>query len=877
MAPNSLKHDIKLNPDEDNVFNMLIGIPELDINSPISLDYYTDLKTRFDTDLSHLIVSIGDSAPICYNVGKHSVEYGVPDDIFESLKIAAENKNPIQGLGLVILIGINCEKLQHDKRFENALFQVELGFNGLARQDDPIKRPGLLDPYLADKKKIGSIAAIDAFAALVYRRYLWGIPTKNAPDDPKTYEKYPGIPIKEEIAGVYSNLKVTIGGHLDILGANYPSTYEKSGRYFQFARGVGIIGVENCSSMIGYKNPDDLWLKTKSEISIHQALCSTLSSTFRPVASGDVKNMEIFDNWVHALIFASYFNTLCFAHKCKTNKVVLTLVEGCETLRNGGYTLLVLAIEIATMKYPELKNIKIFMAIDSQSGKTGERFIDSAETIKQPHLTLEISKIDSTEKFNDELAKLPLPTKPTDPSTSAAFSLSSSQTGQSSGKPSAEAEAGLTPPTLSESISTSQHLEQSTESKSVEISGIVCDDPTMSGIEDTVIGRTVDKHDFLRIFTGISEGIPEDYANTPAFYVSLKTGFDESLSHMFYTLTKPKRTICYAVGKHTIINYIDKLVPLSGHPPASEYKIYLLAGASVNNVRLLQSYDRFRGATFQVASNFNGLEQTRPENKPGLLSHYYEDHTQGPAAAISAFAALVYRRYLWGILGKSAPDDAATYREYPGVFIKKEVSGIYTGLDTTIGGWLDIRNAKFENSDKTSEEEFLVGIASGVGIIGIKGCSVVIRYDADDNVHAALKSTMLINQALCSTVDYKFASGFATLKDINRWSLACLISSYYNTIRFGLECGSDKIVLTLIGGGAFDNPFENIIQSLKYAIELLLLQFPNQMANTKIFITCRTSPQRKIEDFIAKMQSTSLFKCETIRLSHSLVVVLDAK
>ena len=52
------------------------------------------------------------------------------------------------------------------------------------------------------------------------------------------------------------------------------------------------------------------------------------------------------------------------------------------------------------------------------------------------------------------------------------------------------------------------------------------------------------------------------------------------------------------------------------------------------------------GALFQVASQFNLLEMVSPEVTPeDGVTRYQNDHTQGPACAIAAGAATIYRNY----------------------------------------------------------------------------------------------------------------------------------------------------------------------------------------------------------------------------------------
>lgn len=64
------------------------------------------------------------------------------------------------------------------------------------------------------------------------------------------------------------------------------------------------------------------------------------------------------------------------------------------------------------------------------------------------------------------------------------------------------------------------------------------------------------------------------------------------------------------------------------------------------NVAYHQALPENKGAVFQVASNFNGVEaisEASSPDTPNFTSKYFMDNTQGPAASISAGAAAVAR------------------------------------------------------------------------------------------------------------------------------------------------------------------------------------------------------------------------------------------
>lgn len=72
----------------------------------------------------------------------------------------------------------------------------------------------------------------------------------------------------------------------------------------------------------------------------------------------------------------------------------------------------------------------------------------------------------------------------------------------------------------------------------------------------------------------------------------------------------------------------------------------LHVGIVDGDARALHCAPAHAGALFQVASQFNLLEMTGPEITPEHgVTRYAADPTQGPACAIAAGAATLYRNY----------------------------------------------------------------------------------------------------------------------------------------------------------------------------------------------------------------------------------------
>jgi hypothetical protein len=72
------------------------------------------------------------------------------------------------------------------------------------------------------------------------------------------------------------------------------------------------------------------------------------------------------------------------------------------------------------------------------------------------------------------------------------------------------------------------------------------------------------------------------------------------------------------------------------------------------DVRIMHRDSANRNALFQVASQFNLLEMTGPDVSPEEgVTRYSDAHTQGPACAIAAGAATIYRNYFADVDGHS--------------------------------------------------------------------------------------------------------------------------------------------------------------------------------------------------------------------------------
>jgi hypothetical protein len=99
----------------------------------------------------------------------------------------------------------------------------------------------------------------------------------------------------------------------------------------------------------------------------------------------------------------------------------------------------------------------------------------------------------------------------------------------------------------------------------------------------------------------------------------------------------------YQVGQLEIVPLAELRKRVSAiQGPTGRLKVRIVSG----DVGQLHTLPEYRGALFQVASQFNLLEMTSPVVTPEQgVTRYRHDPTQGPACAIAAGAATIFRNY----------------------------------------------------------------------------------------------------------------------------------------------------------------------------------------------------------------------------------------
>jgi hypothetical protein len=237
------------------------------------------------------------------------------------------------------------------------------------------------------------------------------------------------------------------------------------------------------------------------------------------------------------------------------------------------------------------------------------------------------------------------------------------------------------------------------------------------------------------------------------------------------------------------------------------------------DVRHLHRAPEYSGALFQVASQFNLLEMIGPNVTPEQgVTRYESDPTQGPACAIAAGAATIYRNYFTFVgeqIGQTRVrqlDGLADMGASLGGIIGLSVSALWTmqngyamcsreGLDA-ITRWL---TAKTPDEIDSVRGKLRIGVHSDVEVT-----------DVEESPGPS------VSQAFCSALPVAYSDvpsihwrGFASLV-LEAAYEATLLAAVCNAQRGA----SNVVMLTRLGGGAFGNSDDWIQGAMRRALRL---------------------------------------------------------
>lgn len=272
----------------------------------------------------------------------------------------------------------------------------------------------------------------------------------------------------------------------------------------------------------------------------------------------------------------------------------------------------------------------------------------------------------------------------------------------------------------------------------------------------------------------------------------------------------------YGIGQLELVS-LGQLRQRSGGgaAPSGRLRLRLVEG----DVRAMHRQPECAGALFQVASQFNLLEMTGPTVRPeDGLTRYAGDPTQGPACAIAAGAATIYRNYF-------AP-------------VGDDIAG--QGEGRQLDGLVDLGTALSAATGLSVDA--LWSMQNGYALCTQPGLAAITQHlnAADDVTHEHLRGLLrlglhrdvevtdstqrpgpLVSQIFCSALPVRYSGVPAT-----HWAAFArlvLEAAYEATLcaaALNARRGASKVLmLTSLGGGAFGNDAEWIHGAMARALE----------------------------------------------------------
>lgn len=252
----------------------------------------------------------------------------------------------------------------------------------------------------------------------------------------------------------------------------------------------------------------------------------------------------------------------------------------------------------------------------------------------------------------------------------------------------------------------------------------------------------------------------------------------------------------------------------SARAASSRMRVSLVSG----DVRDMHWHRAFAGALFQVASQFNLLEMIGPNKTPeDGVTIYQDDGTQGPACAMAAGAATIYRNYfakVRGRLGQTKERQIDALADL-GTALRERLPPDAGQLWSMVNGYALAHRAGLEAITSVLEGSSADEMDALRGLLRIG-----LHWDVE--VTDAGRPFPLVSQAFCSALPVAYSRHERGCWE--RFARLVLEAAYEATLWAAVlnarRGGSKTVLLTSLGGGAFGNDESWIEAGLVRALKL---------------------------------------------------------
>lgn len=269
----------------------------------------------------------------------------------------------------------------------------------------------------------------------------------------------------------------------------------------------------------------------------------------------------------------------------------------------------------------------------------------------------------------------------------------------------------------------------------------------------------------------------------------------------------------------------------------------LRASVVTGDVRKMHRQPENAGSLFQVASQFNMLEMIGPSITPEHgVTRYESDRTQGPACAIAAGAATIYRNYFVPVGGAQ------------GQTAERQLDGL-ADIGATLSEALDVpveRLWTMQNGYALARRSGLDLISQHLGKLDTKQLdelrgrlSIGIHRDVEAT-EAEGKPRPLVSQALCSALPVAYSGIVASHWE--RFGVLVLEAAYEATMWAAVLNAkrgvSNVVFLTFLGGGAFGNDDRWIHAAIRRALSTVVAH------DLDVRLVCYSAPPDAVRQLV---------------------------
>ena len=299
----------------------------------------------------------------------------------------------------------------------------------------------------------------------------------------------------------------------------------------------------------------------------------------------------------------------------------------------------------------------------------------------------------------------------------------------------------------------------------------------------------------------------------------------------------------YDIGRFNLVSLEDLREEAKKHFNKTKYKKTSCLSIVEGNVQTFLSSPENNNALFQVASQFNMLEMIDPEVTPeDGVTRYQYDKTQGPACAIAAGAATVFRNYfvpLNNAFGQRIDSQLDGLKEIGTYFSQM--------LNVSVSQLWEMKNgyALFDADGISRINDFLLTLDRDQYDLLKKKLLIGVHENIEITQFNKSKNNM-VTQVFCSAIPVTYNNIKTDL--LEPFSHLILEASYEATLLAGalnsLRYKSDSVYLTLLGGGAFGNDESWIISSIEKVFNETFCY------GLDVKIVCYDEPSIELQNFV---------------------------